>query len=65
MGGILIYPEDGDLEKLLIPLVNHESSEFVYDNNEDNQEILSNIIAPSISSNVIYLILVFLFYSYE
>lgn len=56
MGGILKYPEDGDLEKLSIPLVNHKSSEFVYDNNEDDQEILSNIV-PSISSNVINLIL--------
>lgn len=54
MGGILKYPEGGGLEFLSIPFVSHTTSGFVYDNNEeDNQDVLSDIRVPSIASNVI------------
>lgn len=53
MGGILNYPENGELEILSIPMVTQTSSGYVYDNNEqDDPEILSEIRVPSIASNV-------------
>lgn len=54
MGGILKYPENGELEVLSIPLVTHTRSGYVYDNNEeDNQKLLSEIRVPTIASKVV------------
>lgn len=54
LGGILKYPEDGELEIKSMPVVTHTVSGYVYDNNEeDNQEILSHINVPSILPDVI------------
>lgn len=54
MGGITKYPENGELENLSIPLVNHPEAGYVCDNNEEeDQDILSDNRVPSIASNVI------------
>lgn len=53
MGGILNYPENGELEVLSIPLVTQTSSGYVYDNKEhEDPDLLSDIRVPSIASNV-------------
>jgi len=53
MGGILKYPENGELDVMSVPMVTHTSSGYVYDNNEEqNQELLSNVRVPSMASNV-------------
>lgn len=53
MGGILKYPESGELDIISIPMVTHTSLGYVYDNNEEqDQEILSDIRVPSMASNV-------------
>lgn len=53
MGGILKYPESGELEVMSVPMVTHTSSGYVYDNNEEpNQELLSDVRVPSMASNV-------------
>lgn len=55
MGGILKYPENGELEVLSIPLVTHTRSGYVYDNNEeDNQKLLTEIRVPTMASKVVY-----------
>lgn len=64
MGGILNYPENGELEILSIPMVTHTSSGYVYDNNEqDDPELLSDIRVPSIASNV-SIVIYFLCFNY-
>lgn len=71
MGGILNYPENGDLEYLSIPMVTHTSSGYVYDNNEPSDpDILSDIRVPSIASNVsvsfvCYLVIYLLCFDYD
>ncbi|XP_060861011.1 F-box/LRR-repeat protein 4 [Metopolophium dirhodum] len=53
MGGILKYPENGELDVMSVPMVTHTSSGYVYDNNEEqNQELLSNVRVPSMASNI-------------
>jgi len=53
MGGILKYPEDGELDVMSIPMVTHTSSGYVGDNDEEqNQELLLNVRVPSMASNV-------------
>jgi len=53
MGGILKYPENGELDVMSVPMVTHTSSGYVYDNDEErNQELLSNVRVPSMASNV-------------
>jgi len=53
MGGILKYPESGELDIISIPMVTHTALGYVYDNNEEqDQEILSDIRVPSMASNV-------------
>lgn len=54
MSGILKYPEGGELEFLSIPAVTHTTSDVVYNNKENNHELLSDIKLPSIASNVIF-----------
>lgn len=64
MGGILNYPENGELEILSIPMITHTSSGYVYDNNEPNDpELLSDIRVPSIASNV-SIVIYFLCFDY-
>lgn len=54
LGGILKYPENDDIEILSIPLVTHTRSGYVYDNNEeDNQNPLSEIRVPTMTSKVL------------
>jgi len=54
LGGVLKYPDEGELEIISLPQVTHSSSGYVFDsNNEFNQEKLSGIRVPSIPSNVI------------
>lgn len=54
MGGFIKYPENGELENLSLPSVNHPEAGYVCDNNEEeDQDILSDIRVPSIASNVI------------
>ncbi|XP_025405121.1 F-box/LRR-repeat protein 4 [Sipha flava] len=51
MGGVLNYPENGELGILSIPLVTHTLSGYVYDNNEiKDQEILNEVRMPSVAS---------------
>lgn len=53
MGGILKYPESGELEVMSVPMVNHTSPGYVYDNNEEqNHDLLSDVKVPSMASNV-------------
>jgi len=53
MGGILKYPESGELDVMSVPMVTHTSSGYVYDNNEEqNQELLTDVRVPSMASNV-------------
>lgn len=70
MGGILSYPESGELEFVSIPLAaNHASTVYagIYDNyDEETQDIFSNIKVPSIATNVINLLyLLFSLHSYK
>lgn len=56
MGGILKYPENGELEILSISLDTHAKTGYVFDNNvEENKEILSDFKVPS-ASNVNFFI---------
>lgn len=53
MGGVLNYPENGELGILSIPLVTHTLSGYVYDNNEvEDQDILNEVRMPSVASYV-------------
>lgn len=53
LGGILKYPDEGELEIKSLPQVTHSPSGYVFDSNEEvNQEILSGIRVPSILPNI-------------
>lgn len=48
MGGILKFPESGELDVMNVPMVTHTTSGYVYDNNEEqNQKLLSDVRVPS------------------
>lgn len=54
MGGVLNYPENGELGFLSIPLITHTLSGYVYDNNEiEDQEIFNEVKMPPVDSYVI------------
>lgn len=53
LGGILRYPESGELEFSAIPVVKNITTRYIYDNNEEeDQGLLSDIRVPMMTSNV-------------
>jgi len=53
MGGILEYPDSGELGIISVPLIIHTVSGYVYDNNDERgQELFSEIRMPTMVPKV-------------